>query len=84
MHRTAIQLVRQIKPTAKAQYLIRNNSEGLLMYDLYTAEIASLPIETPSDSADGRDENAGGDATGVLSSTGTNTSGYGGIQVKGK
>lgn len=47
LHRTALILIRQIMPTAKADYLIRQNMDAMLMYDLYATAEAEQPTETP-------------------------------------
>jgi hypothetical protein len=52
LHREAIILIRQIKPTVREQYLIRNNADGLIAYDLYNASEAIWVSETPAADAD--------------------------------
>lgn len=47
LHRTAVILTRQIQPTAKAQYLIRQNADAMLMFDLYSVDEAEQPAEAP-------------------------------------
>ena len=46
-HREAIILIRQLMPTIKQQYLIRNDADGILGVDLYTADEANWVSETP-------------------------------------
>jgi len=52
LHKEAIILVRQIKPTFKEDYLIRNNAWGVLGYDLYEASEAVWVAETPAGDSD--------------------------------
>lgn len=47
LHREAVILMRQIKPTVRESYLIRNNADGLLAFDLYNASEAVWSAETP-------------------------------------
>ena len=46
-HRSALVLIRQIMPTTKRQYLIRNLAEGVVIFDLYTTAENEQPAETP-------------------------------------
>ena len=48
MHREAVILLRQIKPTVRESYLIRNNADGLLAFDLYNASEAVWVAEAPA------------------------------------
>ena len=47
-HPEAVLLLRQVKPTVRESYIIRNNADGLLAYDLYTTEEANWVSETPA------------------------------------
>jgi hypothetical protein len=51
-HREAIILIRQVKPTVRESYLIRNNADGLLAYDLYNASEANWVNEAPAGDSD--------------------------------
>lgn len=46
-HRSAEVLIRQIMPTTRKQYLIRNLAEGIVVFDLYTTAENEQPAETP-------------------------------------
>lgn len=46
-HRSALVLIRQVQPTTKRQYLIRNLAEGVVIFDLYTTAENEQPAETP-------------------------------------
>lgn len=52
LHRDAVLLIRQIKPTVRESYLIRYNADGLIAYDLYTTDEAVWVSETPAADAD--------------------------------
>lgn len=71
IHRSAIILIRQQKPTAKEQYRIEWNADALLIYDLYAAVEAEQPTETPLA------QSAGTPATEVLSD-------QGGVLIRGR
>lgn len=51
-HREAIILIRQVRPTVKTDYLIRNNADGIIAYDLYNAVEAIWSAEAPTSDAD--------------------------------
>jgi hypothetical protein len=51
-HREAIILIRQIKPTVREQFLIRNIADGIVAYDLYNVSEALWPREQPAGNAD--------------------------------
>ena len=46
-HRSAFVLIRQVMPTTKRQYLIRNLAEGMVIFDLYTTAENEQPAEAP-------------------------------------
>lgn len=46
-HRSAEVLIRQVMPTTRQQYLIRNLAEGIVIFDLYTTAENEQPAETP-------------------------------------
>lgn len=46
-HRSALVLIRQVMPTTRRQYLIRNLAEGIVIFDLYTTAENEQPAETP-------------------------------------
>ena len=46
-HRSALVLIRQMMPTTRKQYLIRNLAEGIVIFDLYTTAENEQPAETP-------------------------------------
>ena len=46
-HRSALVLIRQVMPTTKQQYLIRNLADGIVTFDLYTTAENEQPAETP-------------------------------------
>ncbi|KKL16620.1 hypothetical protein LCGC14_2493720, partial [marine sediment metagenome] len=48
LHPDQIYLVRQIQPTVREQFQINNLADGIVAYDLYTAEEAEISPETPS------------------------------------
>ena len=52
VHREAIILVRQIKPTVREQFLIRNVADGLVAYNLYNAVEAIWSAEAPTGDSD--------------------------------
>lgn len=52
MHREAVILLRQIKPTVRESYLIRNNADGLLAFDLYNTSEAVWVAEAPAGDSD--------------------------------
>ena len=52
LHKEAVLLIRQIKPTVRESYLIRNNADGLLAFDLYNASEAIWVSETPAGDSD--------------------------------
>jgi hypothetical protein len=52
-HRSAIILIRQIKPTPKTQYRIEYNADAMLIFDLYAAVEAEQPTETPTTASAG-------------------------------
>jgi hypothetical protein len=47
IRKDAIILIRQVKPTPKAQYRIEYNADALLMFDLYGVAEAEVPVEAP-------------------------------------
>ena len=47
-HKEAIILIRQIKPTVREQYQIRNLADGLVAFDLYNATEAVWMAEAPA------------------------------------
>ena len=51
-HREAIILLRQIKPTVREQFLIRNIADGIVAYDLYNAVEAIWSAEAPTGNND--------------------------------
>lgn len=63
LHRSAAILIRQVKPTAEAQYRIEYNADAMLIWDLYNASEAEQPAETPVDDAT---ESTLGDSGAVL------------------
>ncbi len=66
LHREAIIMMRQIKPTVKESYLIRNNADGLLAYDLYTVDEAVWSAEAPPAGTTGDSDVTKVDSGGVL------------------
>jgi hypothetical protein len=46
--RSAVILIRQVKPTPKTQYRIEYNADAMLMFDLYAVAEAEQPTETPT------------------------------------
>ena len=48
VHREAIIMIRQIKPTVREQFLIRNIADGLVAYNLYNAVEAVWSAEAPT------------------------------------
>lgn len=46
-HRSALVLIRQVMPTTKRQYLIRNLADGMVIFDLYTTAENEQPAEAP-------------------------------------
>lgn len=52
-HRSAVILVRQVKPTPKTQYRIEYNADAMLMFDLYAVAEAEQPSETPTTASAG-------------------------------
>ncbi|MGH8325035.1 MAG: hypothetical protein ACRETD_14760, partial [Steroidobacteraceae bacterium] len=71
-HRSAVILVRQVKPTAKTQYRIEYNADAMLMYDLYASAVAQQPNEAPTTASGG----AGSSETETIGN-------YGAVQIKG-
>ena len=59
-HREAIILIRQIKPTVKTDYLIRQNADGIIAYDFYTVAEANWVAEAPVADADPSAVDVGG------------------------
>ena len=51
-HREALILLRQIKPTVREQFLIRNIADGIVAYDLYNAVEAIWSAEAPTGNSD--------------------------------
>lgn len=51
-HREAIILIRQIKPTVREQFLIRNLADGIVAYDLYNTSEAIWSAEAPTNDSD--------------------------------
>lgn len=79
LHRSAAILIRQVKPTAEAQYRIEYNADAMLIWDLYNASEAEQPSETPP-----TDNTATGD-TGGSTGTSTETLGdSGAVLIKGQ
>lgn len=69
IHKTAEILIRQVKPTPKAQYRIEYNADAMLIFDLYAAAEAEQPSETPTSASGGAGSSeleALGDSGGVL------------------
>ena len=52
LHKNSIILIRQIQPTVREQFLIRNIADGIVAYNLYAAEAAAWSAEAPTDDAD--------------------------------
>mgnify|MGYP001574534366 CR=1 FL=1 len=52
LHKEAIILLRQVKPTVREQFLIRNLADGIVAYDLYTAVEAVWVAEAPAGDSD--------------------------------
>ncbi len=52
LHREAIILLRQIKPTFVEQFLVRNLADGIVAYNLYNASEANWVQEAPAGNAD--------------------------------
>ena len=48
LHKDAIVLIRQVMPTVREQFLIRNLSDGIVAFDLYTAAEALWVAEAPA------------------------------------
>lgn len=53
LHDSAIILVRQVKPTPKAQYRIEYNADAMLIFDLYAVAEAEQPDEAPTTASGG-------------------------------
>lgn len=53
IHRSSIILVRQVQPTAKTEYKLDNLADGVVIFDLYDAEEAEQPAETPGSLSSG-------------------------------
>lgn len=51
-HREAIIMIRQIKPTVREQFLIRNIADGIVAYDLYNVSEAIWSAEAPTGNSD--------------------------------
>ena len=51
-HREAIIMIRQIKPTVREQFLIRNLADGIVAYDLYNVSEAIWSAEAPTGDSD--------------------------------
>jgi hypothetical protein len=52
-HKSALILIRQVKPTVKSQYRIEYNADAMLVYDLYTVAESQQPTEAPIDDGSG-------------------------------
>jgi len=52
LHKEAVILIRQVKPTVKEQYLIRNLANGIVAFDIYGCEEAIWSAEAPTTDAD--------------------------------
>lgn len=52
IHKEAVILLRQIMPTTKTQYLIRNLADGIVSFDLYAAVEAIWAAEAPTGDSD--------------------------------
>lgn len=52
LHEKAIILIRQIMPTVREQFLIRNIADGIVAYNLYAVEEAAWASETPPSTGD--------------------------------
>lgn len=64
--RSAVILIRQVKPTTKAQYRIEYNADAFLIFDLYAVAEAEQPDEAPTTASGG----AGSSESEALSDTG--------------
>lgn len=53
LHRSAMILIRQVKPTPKEQYRIEYNADAMLIFDLYAVAEAEQPSETPTTASGG-------------------------------
>jgi hypothetical protein len=51
-HREALILIRQIRPTVKTDYIMRNNADGIMAFDLYNAVEAIWSAEAPTGDSD--------------------------------
>jgi hypothetical protein len=65
-HRSAVILVRQIRPTPKQQYRIEYNADAFFLYDLYAVAEAEQPAETPLESGGSGATEVLGDSAAVL------------------
>ena len=52
LHKEAVILIRQVMPTVREQFLIRNLADGVVAFDLYNASEAIWTAETPTTDAD--------------------------------
>lgn len=52
-HKSAVILIRQVKPTPKTQYRIEYNADAMLMFDLYAVAETEQPTETPTSASAG-------------------------------
>ena len=52
LHREAVILLRQIKPTFVEQFLVRNLADGIVAYNLYNASEANWVQEAPAGNSD--------------------------------
>jgi hypothetical protein len=52
-HKSALILIRQVKPTVKSQFRIEYNADAMLVFDLYTVAESEQPTEAPIDDSSG-------------------------------
>jgi len=52
-HKSALILIRQVKPTVKSQFRIEYNADAMLVFDLYTVVESEQPTEAPIDDSAG-------------------------------
>lgn len=52
-HRSAVIMIRQVKPTPKTQFRIEYNADAMLLFDLYAVAEAEQPTETPTTASAG-------------------------------
>ena len=52
LHREAVILIRQVKPTVREQFLIRYLADGIVAFDLYNASEAVWSAEAPTGDSD--------------------------------